>query len=132
MSRRTLAAAVLLLASACAIGGPARPREPVPFEVRGTVLEAPGGVPAVAVQVRMGNTGLAVVTDRSGAFRLRGTLPPGRYLLTTARVGFQPARRRVRIRRAGPVDAGTLVIRAVEIQLDDLAVPETNEGADRP
>jgi hypothetical protein len=123
--RVVIACAAVLLAAACAGRIAGRSAEPVAFEIRGVVVNARTGAPEPAVLVHLAAAGLFGGTDGSGAFRIRGTLPPGRYLLEPRRVGLAPAPRRVRILpTGGAVDAGTLMVRDALIQLDDLVVPE--------
>jgi hypothetical protein len=125
MMIRTLAGAGLaLLGLACASGGVTRRAEPVPFEVRGVVVDARTRAPAAGVLVRLAAADPGARTDRAGAFQIRGHAPPGRYVLTASMLGYAPMQRPIRIRHAGTVDLGTMRIRPVAIHLDDLIVPD--------
>jgi hypothetical protein len=125
MIRTTFAVGVALLGLACASGGAPRATEPVRFEIRGVVVDATIHAPVAGVAVRLAEVdGAAAATGAAGAFHIRGRALPGRYLLTATRLGYAPVRRRIRIRRVGAMDVGTLSLRAVEIQIDDLIAPE--------
>ena len=115
------ACGMALLGVACASGGAWR-REPVAFEIRGAVVNETG--PQAAVRVLLAGTRFGAVTDAEGAFRIRGTARPGRYVLHAARLGLAPLRRRVDIHRPGVVDTGTLRMPPQIIYLDDRVVPE--------
>src|SRR5688500_3699471 len=125
MMIRTLASMAVALASlACASGGAPRDTEPVPFEIRGVVVDADSRAPIPRVLVRSEELNAGANTDAAGTFRVRGHARSGRYLLAVARLGYAPVLRRIRIRREGTIDLGTLALRARTVQLDDLVVPE--------
>lgn len=131
MMRILAGTGMALLALGCASGGATPRTEPVAFEIRGVVVDAETRAPAAAVLVRLPEVDLGDATDAAGAFQIRGHAPPGRYVLTAARIGLAPGRRNIRIRRAGTLDVGTLRMRPEVMQLDDLIVPDCMRH-DRP
>jgi hypothetical protein len=132
MMMRTLASVAVALAGlACASGGVPRDAEPLPFEIRGVVVDADSRAPLSGALVRSEALNAGASTDAAGAFRVRGHARPGRYALAVARLGYAPALRRIRIRREGRIELGTLALRAGTIQVDDLVVPKCMRH-DRP
>jgi hypothetical protein len=106
-----------LLGLGCAAGGAGRQAGEVGFDVRGVVVDAGTGTPVARAGVQLPELQIGATTDEAGAFRIQGHAFPGRYVFTTARVGYAPVRRRIHVRRAGTVDVGTLAMRARMIEV---------------
>lgn len=124
MMRIAAGVCLSLVGLACAGGRAARQAEPAPFQIHGVVVDAVTRQPAARVLIRLEEVNAGALTDEAGAFQVRGHARPGRYVMTVTRLGFHPRQMRVRIRGAGPVDVGTIAVRASVIQIDGLVAPD--------
>ena len=141
MRRALITLAGLLLAGtlpagaqAPTAGRPPAPQPPAagPGEVRGVIVDAASGAPipraSVAVRTKANVIAAGAIAGPDGAFRIQG-LRPGSYALRATFLGFGPVVQEVTITPAAPlVDAGTIKLARVAVQLTGVTVQEERDA----
>jgi len=102
------AARFLALTAALILRAVTRLDAQFPGELAGQVVNAATREPITDARIEAAGSGIAVVSDASGRFRLRG-LPPGEWEIHVTAIGFRPNRARV------VVGDGTVTQRAFEL-----------------
>ncbi len=88
--------------------------------VAGRVLEAEGRAPLPGANVTLRGTALGAATDAEGRFAI-GEVPAGAYVLEASAVGYETARRDVRVTAGEALDV-TLYLGAADVRLRGVEV----------